>query len=124
VTTKATDTAADATADAADMTDTTAAAAETSDVTAAKAANATAGTPAKTTDVTAAKAPATSSATAATTTAAGVGRDGDEGHHQDQHRGNGDASFQHGLRVTDQIRSCCRRLSRERMSAHPRTESS
>jgi hypothetical protein len=124
VTTKATDTAADATADAADMTDTTAAAAETSDVTAAKAANATAATPAKTTDVTAAKAPAASSATATTATAAGIGSDGDERHHEDQHRGNGDAGLQHRLRVTDQIRSCGRRLSRERMSAHPRTESS
>jgi len=50
--------------------------------------------------------------------------DGDERHHEDQHRGNGDAGLQHRLRVTDQIRSCGRRLSRERMSAHPRTESS
>jgi hypothetical protein len=122
VTTEATDTAADATADTANMTDTTAAAAETSDVTAAKAANATAGTPAKTTDVTAANPPAASSATATTPT--GVGRDGDEGHHEDQHRGNGDAGLQYRLRVIDQIRCCRRRLSRERMSAHPRTESS
>jgi hypothetical protein len=122
VTTKATDTTADATAKTADMTATTAAGAETPDVAAA---NATAATPAKTTDVTAAKAPAASSATtAATTTAAGIGSDGDEGHHEEQHRGNGDAGLQHRLRVTDQIRSCGRRLSRERMSAHPRTESS
>jgi hypothetical protein len=123
VTTKATDTTADATAKTADMTadmtTTTAAGAETSDVAAA---NATAATPAKTTDVTAAKAPAASSAT--TATAAGIGIDGDERHHEDQHRGNGDAGLQHRLRVTDQIRSCGRRLSRERMSAHPRTESS
>jgi hypothetical protein len=124
VTTKAADTTADATAKTADMTATTAAGAETSDVTAAKAANATAATPAKTTDVTAAKAPAASSATATTATAAGIGSDGDERHHEDQHRGNGDAGLQHRLRVTDQIRSCGRRLSRERMSAHPRTESS
>jgi hypothetical protein len=113
VTTKATDTAADATAD---MTDTTAAGAETSDVTAA--------TPAKTTDVTAAKAPAAPSATAAPTTAAGIGGDGDEGHHEEQHRGNGDASLQHRPRITGQIRSCRRCLSRERTSAHLRTESS
>jgi hypothetical protein len=118
VTTKATDTAADATAD---MTDTTAAGAETSDVTAA---NATAATPAKTTDVTAAKAPAASSATAAPTTAAGIGGDGDEGHHEEQHRGNGDASLQHRPRITGQIRSCRRCLSRERTSAHLRTEGS
>jgi hypothetical protein len=116
VTTKAADTTADATAKTADMTATTAAGAETSDVAAANA------TPAKTTDVTAAKAPAASSAT--TATAAGIGIDGDERHHEDQHRGNGDAGLQHRLRVTDQIRSCGRRLSRERMSAHPRTESS
>ena len=122
VITNATDTTADATAKTADMTATTAAGAETSDVAAAKAANATAGTPAKTTDVTAAKTPAASSAT--TATAAGIGSDGDERHHEDQHRGNGDASLQYRLRVTDQIRSCRRRLSRERMSAHPRTESS
>jgi len=84
VTTKAADTTADATAKTADMTATTAAAAETSDVTAANAAHATAATPAKTTDVTAAKAPAASSATtAATTTAAGIGSDGDEGHHEE-----------------------------------------
>jgi hypothetical protein len=100
--TKATDTPAGATADTADMTDTTAAAAETPDVTAAKAANATAGASAKTPDVTAAKTPAASSATAtATTTTAGIGCDGDEGHHEEQHRGNGDASLQHRLRVTD-----------------------
>jgi hypothetical protein len=125
VTTKATDTTADATAKTADMTadmtTTTAAGAETSDVATA---NATAATPAKTTDVTAAKAPAASSATATTATAAGIGSDGDERHHEDQHRGNGDAGLQHRLRVTDQIQSCGRRLSRERMSAHPRTESS
>jgi hypothetical protein len=118
VTTKAADTTADATAKTADMTAPTAAGAETSDVAAANA------TPAKTTDVTAAKAPAASSATATTATAAGIGSDGDERHHEDQHRGNGDAGLQHRLRVTDQIRSCGRRLSRERMSAHPRTESS
>jgi hypothetical protein len=122
VSTKATDTAADAPAKTADMTADTAAGAETSDVTAAEAANTTAGTPAKTTDVTAAKAPAASSAAA--TAAASVGCDGDEGHHEEQHRGNGDASLQQRLRVTDQIRSCRRRLSRERMSARPRTESS
>jgi hypothetical protein len=120
VSTKATDTTADAPAKTADMTATTAAGAETSDVTAAKAANATSGTPAKTPDVTAAKAPAASSATAA---AAGIGCDGDEGHHEEQHRGNGDASLQHRPRVTGQIRSCRRCLSRERTSAHPRTES-
>jgi hypothetical protein len=122
VTTKATDTTADApakTADmTADMTAATAAGAETSDVTAAKAANATAGTPAKTTDVTAAKAPAASSAATAT----GIGSNGHKGHHEDQHRGNGDASLQYRLRVTDQIRSCRRCLSRERTSARPRTE--
>jgi hypothetical protein len=125
VTTEATDTAADATADTADMTNTTAAAAETADVTAAKAANATAGTPAKTSDVTAAKASAASSATT-TATAAGIGSNGDEGHHEDQHRGNADAGLQYPLRTTDagEIRSCRRRPSRERMSAHPRTESS
>jgi Spy/CpxP family protein refolding chaperone len=109
------------------MTATTAAAAETSDVTAAKAANATAATPAKTTDVTAAKAPAASSATtAATTTAAGIGSDGDEGHHEEQHRGNADAGLQHRLRITDidQIRYYGRPLSRERMDAQGRTESS
>jgi hypothetical protein len=122
VSTKATDTTADAPAKTADMTATTAAGAETSDVTAAKAANATSGTPAKTPDVTAAKAPAASSA-AATATAAGIGCDGDEGHHEEQHRGNGDASLQHRPRVTGQIRSCRRCLSRERTSAHPRTES-
>ena len=126
MTTKATDTTADATANTADMTadmtTTTAAGAETSDVAAA---NATAATPAKTTDVTAAKAPAASSATtAATTTAAGIGSDGDEGHHEEQHRGNGYAGLQHRLRVTDQIRSCGRGLSRERIGAHGRTESS
>jgi Spy/CpxP family protein refolding chaperone len=89
------------------------------------AANATATTPAKTTNVTAAKAPAASSATAATTTAAaGIGGDGDERHHEEQHRGNGDAGLQHRFRITDQIRSCRRRLSHERMSAHPRTGSS
>jgi hypothetical protein len=119
VTTKATDTTADATAKTADMTATTAAGAETSNVAAAKAANATAGTPAETTDVTAAKTPAASSATAAS-----IGSDGHERHHKDQCRGNGDASVQYRLRVTDQIRSCRRRLSRERMNAHPRTESS
>ena len=105
VSTKATDTTADAPAKTADMTATTAAGAETSDVTAAKA-------------------PAASSATAAATTAAGIGSDGDERHDEDQHRGNGDAGLQHRPQVTGQIRSCRRRLSRERMSAHPRTESS
>jgi Spy/CpxP family protein refolding chaperone len=121
VTTKAADTTADATAKTADMTATTAAGAETSDVAAANA------TPAKTTDVTAAKAPAASSATtAATTTAAGIGSDGDEGHHEEQHRGNADAGLQHRLRITDidQIRYYGRPLSRERMDAQGRTESS
>jgi hypothetical protein len=124
VSTNATDTTADATADTADMTDTTAAAAETSDVTAAKAANATAGTPAETTDVTAAKATAAPSTTKAAATAASIGGEGDERRHEDQHCGNTDAGLQYLLRITDQIRSRRRRPSRERTSTHLRTESS
>jgi hypothetical protein len=108
VSTKATDTTADAPAK-------TAAGAETSDVTAAT-----------TTDVTAANAPASSPTKSTTTTTAGLGGNGDEGHREEQHGRDADAALQHGLWTTDtgQIRSCRWRLRREQRKGCPRIESS